>query len=155
MSTFDPNLFLDATTTEASLKRPPLPIGDYTAIIGEMTPRQWVSPKDATKSGMAIDVQLEIDVPGSVQEQLGLTQPTLKVKDGIMLDTTEAGGLDMSPGKNAKLRRYREATGLNIAGKPFNIRMLQGNAVKVKIGHREYPEGSGDLFEQVEGISAL
>ena len=33
MSQFDPQAFLDSTTTEASIKRPPLPIGDYTALI--------------------------------------------------------------------------------------------------------------------------
>jgi hypothetical protein len=60
----------------------------------------------------------------------------------------------MAPGKNGKLRKYREATNNNSAGKPFNIRMLGGQVVTVKIGHREYPEGSGDLFEQVAGIAA-
>jgi hypothetical protein len=154
MSQFDPATFLDATTTEASFKRPPLPVGDYRAVIGDLATRPWVSSKDPTKSGIAVDVPLVIDVPGDLQEQLGLTQPTLTVKDSIMLDLTPSGTMDMSPGKNAKLRKYRDATGNNVAGRPFNIRMLQGQIVTVKLDHREYPEGSGELFEQVQGVAA-
>jgi hypothetical protein len=154
MSQFDTSTFLDFTTTEESVKRPPLPEGDYTAVIGDLTTREWVSPKDPTKSGIAVDVQLRIDVPGDVQEALGLTESTLKVKDGIMLDLTPQKTLDMSAGKNGKLRKYRDATNNNKAGQPFNIRMLSGQVITVKIGHREYPEGSGDFFEQPTGVAA-
>lgn len=152
-TTFDPAAFLDFTTTEESVKRPPLPIDDYTAVIGDLTTRSWVSPKDPTKSGIAIDVPLVIDVPGDLVESLGLRESTLTVKDSIMLDLTESGSIDMGPGKNGRLRKYREATNNNKAGQPFNARMLSGQVVTVKIGHREYPEGSGDLFEQVVGIA--
>lgn len=153
MSQFDTSTFLDFTTTEESVKRPPLPEGDYTAVIGDLTTREWVSPKDPTKSGIAVDVQLLIDVPGDVQESLGLTETTLKVKDGIMLDLTPQKTLDLSAGKNGKLRKYRDATNQNKAGQPFNIRMLSGQVITVKIGHREYPEGSGDFFEQPVSVA--
>ena len=154
MSSFDPNSFLDFATEEQSLKRPPLPEGEYTAIIGELAVRDWVSPRDPTKSGKAFDVQLTIDVPGDVQAELGLTEPTIKTKDSIMLDLTPTGALDYSIGKNAKLRKYRDATNNNIAGKTFSPRMLIGQVITAKITHREYPEGSGDLFEQVAGVAA-
>lgn len=153
MSQFDASTFLDATTTEVSVKRPPLPVGDYTAVVGDLDTREWVSPKDPTKSGIAVDVQLTVDIPADVAESVGLTENTLKMKDSIMLDLTPQGGLDMAPGKNGKLRKYRDATNNNQAGKPFNIRMLSGNVITVKVSHREYPEGSGDLFEQVAGIA--
>lgn len=154
MSQFDASTFLDATTTEVSVKRPPIPVGDYTAVIGDLTTREWVSPKDATKHGIAIDVPLVIDLPQDIAASVGLIEPTLTVKDSIMLDLTEAGTLDMAPGKNGKLRKYRDATNNNQAGKPFNIRMLAGQVVTVKITHREYPEGSGDLFEQPASVAA-
>lgn len=153
-SAFDASAFLDFTTTEQSVKRPPLPVGEYIAIIGELEPRPWVSKTDASKSGMAFDVPLQIDVPGDLQAELGLNEPLLKVKDGIMLDLTPTNGLDMAAGKNGKLRKYREATGMNVAGQPFAPRMLTGKVVTVKIGHREYPAGSGDLFEEVLGVAA-
>jgi len=153
MSQFDASTFLDFTTTEESVKRPPIPVGDYTAVIGDLTTREWVSPKDPTKSGIAIDVPLTIDLPADVAEASGLREPTLTVKDSIMLDLTPQGAIDMAPGKNGKLRKYREATDNNKPGQPFNIRMLGGQVITVKIGHREYPEGSGDYFENPVSVA--
>lgn len=153
MSAFDAKNFLDLEMDAPLVKRPPLPIGDYIAIIGEPTIRSWVSPKDPTKSGQAVDFQLSVDVPPDVGEQLGLTEPIVKIKDGFILDLTPGNGLDMAPGKNGGLRKYREATDLNKPGDKFNLRMLTGRMVRVKIGHREYPEGSGDLFEDPLGVA--
>lgn len=155
-SAFDTAAFLDQTTTEQSLKRPPIPEGDYRGVIGELTPREWVSQKDPTKAGIAFDVPIDLDLPGELVEQLGLSSPTLKVKDSIMVDLTQTTppSIDYGIGKNAKLRKYRDATGMNVPGKPFAPRMLQGNVVTVKIKHREYPEGSGELFEDVVGVAA-
>lgn len=153
MSQFDAAAFLDATTTQESVKRPPIPAGEYRAVIGELVAEPWVSSRDPSKAGMKFNVPLTIDLPADVQAQCMLDSPTLTVKDSMMLDVNAAGQLDYAPGRNAKLRKYREATGNNNAGQPFAPRMLQGNVVTVKIGHREYPEGSGDFFENVEGIA--
>ncbi len=152
MSIFDATALLAATTTEQSTRRPPLPVGEYNAVIGDLTTEEWVSSKDATKSGVKLKVPLTIDVPGDVQTALGLNEPALKVTDSFIIDLTESGTIDWAPGKNGKIRRYRDATGNNVAGRPFNLLALQGQLVKVRIGHREYPEGSGDLFEQVDGV---
>lgn len=153
MSTFDTSSFLDFTTTEESVKRPPLPAGDYTGVIGDITVSDWVSRDDPTKAGKKFEVALTVDVPGDIAAEVGLLEPTLKMKDSVMLDLTESGSLDYGVGKNAKLRKYREATGNNVAGKPFNPRMLIGNVVTVKVNHREYPVGSGELFENVLGVA--
>jgi len=46
-SNFDPSQFLDATTTEALVKRPPLPAGqDFIGTIGEPKVRGWESKKE-------------------------------------------------------------------------------------------------------------
>jgi hypothetical protein len=153
MSQFDPAAFLDATLDAPLVKRPPLPVGDYVAVIGSPTTRTWVSPKDPTKSGVAVDLPLTIEVPAETQSALGLTQATISSKDGIMLDLTPSGGIDSTPGKNGKLRRYRDALDMNKPGDKFSFRQMEGKVLKVKIGHREYPEGSGDLFEEVVGIA--
>lgn len=155
MSTFDPQSFLDATFDAPTVKRPPLPVGDYTALVGEPTMRPWVSAKDPTKSGIAADYMMEVDVPSDVAERLKLNTSTIKVKYGIMLDLTPTGGIDNSPGANGGLRRFREALNMNKPGDSFNLRMAQGKAVKVKIGHREYPEGSGDIFEEIVGLGRV
>lgn len=154
MSSFDASTFLDFTTTEESVKRPPIPVGDYLGIIGELTADDWISSKDPTKSGKKFIIPITLDLPEDVWTAAGLNSGQLLVTDTAMLDITPQGSLDYAPGKNGKLRKYREATNNNKAGQPFNPRMLTGQAITVKIGHREYPEGSGDLFEQVQSVAA-
>jgi len=150
-SMFDPNILLDATLAEPTEKRPPLPVGDYTAIIGEVTAGTWQSAKDATKSGVKWNVPLELQVPADIQQQLGIELPTLKLTDSIMLDLTPQGGLDNSIGKNGRLRMYREALDMNKPGDVFGARKMQGQVVLVRITHREY---QGQLLEDVSKVAA-
>lgn len=155
-SLFDPSSFLSQETIEAATKRPPLPVGDYTATINDVKFRQWQS-KDGTKSGMAADIPLVIEVPAEVQAQLGLTQSTLTLTDGIFVDVTEAGMMDWAPGRNRQFRAYREATGQNVAGQPWSPAKLVGQPVKVKIAHRVIDQGAsaGDIVEDIKGIVKL
>lgn len=153
MSVFDPTSFLDAQTTQESKKRPPLPAGrEFVGIIGELKPRQWQSDKGGThKEGIAFDVPVTIDL--TAYPDLGekyKDTPQIVLMDSIMLDTTEGGAIDYSPGKNGKLRRYRESTNLNVAGQPFAPRMLTGRQVKVKISHRTY---EGELYDQIDSVA--
>lgn len=152
-SQFDPALFLDATTTEAAVKRPPLPAGQvFRGIVGEPKSRAWTSNKDPAnpKSGIAIDVPVEIDL-SPYKAQLGpefaeISKVTLV--DGIMVDmTADQKGIDWSPGKNGKFRRWRDALNMNVAGEPFSPRMMQGRMVSVKISHRVH---EGEIFDQVD-----
>lgn len=149
-SSFDPTAFLDATTTEASTRRQPIPAGsDVTAIIGEPKSRAWTS-KDQTKSGIAIDVPLLVDLSAypDLQSAVGVDKVTLQ--DSIMLDLTEAGAIDFGAGKNSKLRRYREALGMNVPGQPFSIRAMQGRTIKVKVKHRIY---EGEAYDEVDSVA--
>lgn len=149
-SIFDPASFLDATISEPSTKRPPLPIGDYTAVIGEVAARAWQGRADPTKSGIAWDIPLTIEVPAEIQSELGMTQATLSLKDSIMLDLTAGGTIDNGPGKNRGLRLYREACDLNKPGDSFSARMMQGRVVKVKITHEIYQDAP---VERVSGVT--
>ena len=151
MSQFDPATFLDATTTEASTRRNPIPAGlDLAGVLGEVKARTWQGTKDPSKSGVVMDVPVEIDLNAypDVMKQVGV--PKVTITDGIMLDLTEAGTIDFSPGKNGKLRRYREALGMNKAGEVFSFRMMQGRQIKVKISHRTY---EGDVFDQIDSVA--
>ncbi len=150
-STFDPSTFLDATVTTALTRRPPLNAGaDFTGVIGELQPRQWTGKTDPTKSGVAVDVPVEIDLNAYPSEKDRLGVDKVFLKDSIMLDRKEDGSLDMSAGKNGKLRRYREALGMNEDGQPFSIRQMQGRQIKVKIKHRTY---EGEVYEEVDGVA--
>jgi hypothetical protein len=150
--TFDPEAFLDLPIDTEFKKRPPLPIGDYTAMISEVKPRQWQGKQDPTKSGLAYDVTLVVEVPGAIVEQLGLAQPTLMLKDSIMLDLTPEGGIDGAPGRNRSLRNYREALDMNKAGEVFRAREMIGKPLRVKVTHELY---QNEPVERVSGVSRL
>jgi len=154
-SAFDPASFLDATTTEAATRRPPLPIeapgsadGLYVALVGEPKIRAWQGKADPSKSGFACDIPITIEVPAQLQEKLKL-QPQVILTGGGFIDTTPGGALDWSPGKNRVLRQYRDATGQNVAGQPFSLRMLAGKVVKVRISQEMY---EGDMLDKIAGI---
>lgn len=151
MSQFDPNLFLDATTTEALVKRPPLPAGiDIVGTIGEIKASAWQGKADPTKSGIKFDVPIKFDLTAypDLHKQIGADSVTLT--DTIMLDTTESGAIDYAPGKNAKLRRYREALGMNAPGEPFAPRSMQGRLIKAKIKHDPY---EGEIYDKIDSVA--
>lgn len=149
-SAFDPQILLQATTEVASERRAPLPVDEYTATVGEITVRSW-SSRDGSKSGLALDVPVIVEVPAELQADHGLP-PTLTVKDSIMLDLTETGGIDYGKGKNGRLRMYREALDMNKAGEPFAPGMMQGRYLKVRVKHEEY---EGNIQERVAGLAQL
>ena len=149
---FDPAQFLDVETTDNATKRPPLPVGDYTATVGEITCVPWQGRSDPSKSGLKYIVPLAIEVPPSIQQDLGLTVPTIKLTDGIMLDVTEGGTLDYSPGRNGSLRRYREALDMNKKGEVFSARKMTGRLLLVKLTHEIY---NGEIQERVGGVARL
>lgn len=151
-SSFNPETFLDATMTEPTEKRPPLPVGDYTAVVGAITARAWQGKADPTKSGIAWDIPLTLEVPAEIQAELKMDQSTLPLKDSIMLDLTENGTIDNSPGKNRRLRAYREATDMNKPGDVFSARKMEGKVIKVKITHDLW---EGQPIERVSGVVAL
>jgi hypothetical protein len=150
MSSFDPQSFLDAQITEPTVKRPPLPVGDYTAVIGEITARAWQGKTDPTKSGIAWDIPLSVEVPADVQAQLGLTTATITLKDSVMIDLTSEGMIDNGVGKNRRLRNYREATDLNKAGDVFSARKMVGTVIKVKVAHDVW---EGEPIEKIAGVA--
>ena len=104
---FSPEQFLDMQVTDANdTKVIPVPVGEYTGFVEEVKVRQWQSKKDPSMAGLALDIQWNIDDDG-VKQLLGREKVT--VKQGVMLDLTESGGLDMGKGKNLGLGRLREA----------------------------------------------
>lgn len=152
-SMFDPNSFLDMTTTEAnSTVSVPVPVGEYVAFIEKVEARPWKSAKDPAKAGMALDVIWNID---DQNVKALLERDKVTVKQGIMLDVTDEGGLDMGKGKNVGLGRLREATGLNDAGRPFGFRMLEGKAAKIAVSHRPDEKNTEVIYAEVKAVAKL
>lgn len=149
---FDPQSFLSATTSEqGSTTAQPIPIGEHLSVIENVEARQWTS-KDGSKSGLALDITHSIDSP-EVKAILGRDKVT--VRQGVMVDITPSGGLDMGKGKNVSLNRVREALGQNEAGKPWSPQMMIGKVCKVVIGHRpsDRPQDPpGTVFSDVNGV---
>lgn len=144
---FDAQQFLNITIDSPFTDRIPLPIGEYTALIGTVKPRTWVS-KDGTKSGVALDIPLVVDVPMDTQQSCGFG-PTTQLNDSAMIDLTESGmGFDFGPGKNRVLKDYREATDLNRPGEKFDLLMLQGKVIRIRITHYVY---EGKPREKIAG----
>ena len=157
---FDPQAFLDLPVDEAFERRPPIPAKDYTAIIQDVQARQWQSKDkynaDGTpKSGIAYDVTLSLQIPLDVREMTGLKTDTLTLKDSIMLDLNDQGGIDTSAGANRQLRNYREALDMNKPGVAFRAREMTGRMLLVRVKHEEYPVGSGNMQEKPAAVAKL
>jgi len=147
---FNPDQFLDTQVTESNdTKTIPVPVGEYTAVVEEVKCRQWQSKQDPSKSGLTLDITWMVD-DSAVKELLGRDKVT--VKQGIMLDLTESGGLDMGKGRNVGLGRLREATNLNAPGQPFSFSMLAGRVAKVNVSHRIDGE---NIYAEVKGVAKL
>jgi hypothetical protein len=147
--TFDADSFLQASVVGANdTKIIPCPIGEFPGIVSKISPRQWQS-KDGTQTGVALDVFWMVEDAGA---KAATGRDEVIVKQGIMLDTTPQGGLDMSQGKNVALGRLREAVGKNDPSQPFSFAMLPGLMAKVSVAHREY---NGDTFAEVKLVTKL
>lgn len=150
MSAFDPDLFLAQTVDQANdTKVIPCPAGEYPGYVKEFKARPWTSKQDPSVSGVALDVTWVVDDP-AVKQLLDRQEVT--VKQGIMLDMTESGTLDMGKGKNVGLGRLREALGLNVPGQAFSFGMLAGRVAKLTISHRVVGE---DVFADVKMVGKL
>ena len=56
----------------------------------------------------------------------------------------------MAPGRNRGLRRYYDATSLNKPGTTPNH--LAAQLLKSTVKHEVAKDGSGDLYERIDGI---
>ncbi len=150
-SQYDPATYLDATMDQPLTARPALTPGDYLATIGELKAESWTKKDDASKSGMKFNVGLKIQVT-SAEEQARQGSSEVTLFDTIFLDTTPSGGLDMSPGKNNQLRRYRVATKLNEPGQSFKPSMMTGRQVKVRVINEPY---QGEMKDRVDSVASV
>jgi hypothetical protein len=153
-SSFDPGQFLDATTSEALVKRPPLPAGQsFIGTITEMAVREWKSKKEdaKVKSGVAFDLKVEIDLQAYPEVQAQLNMLKVVLTPGIMIDLKEDGKtIDWGMGRNGALRRWREALGMNNPGETFSPRQMIGRQILAKIKHRVY---EGEFYDEIDSVA--
>jgi hypothetical protein len=151
MSMFDPNAFLEMTVDqENSTVATPTPVGEYLAVCDKVELREWKKKDDPSVAGLALDVLWSID---DANVKALLERDKVTVKQGIMLDITESGGLDMGKGKNVGLGKLREALNLNVKGQPFGFKMLEGRMAKVRVEHRLDPKNPDAIFAEVKAVA--
>jgi hypothetical protein len=147
---FDPQSFLDMSVEgENSTVSIPVPVGEYVAVAEKVDVRQWTGKHDPTKSGLTLEVFWNID-DANVKELLGRDKIT--VKQGIMLDLTESGGLDMGKGRNVSLGKLRAALDLNNPGQAFSFNQIPGRVAKIAVKHRIADE---NIYPEVGAVAKM
>ena len=149
MPIFDPETYLNATTTEsASTSMEPCPEGDFSATVKSADIKTWESKKTGT-SGIKLSLVWDID-DQAVKESLGRT--SLTCRQEFFLDLTDSGTIDYGKGKNISLGRLRDALGLNESGQPFAFSMLPGRAAMVHVQHHLDGE---NIYDEVKRVARL
>lgn len=152
--TFDPNEFLDQTVDAANdtkLINPPDNMsGDgYTILAEDVKCRTWQKRDDPSVSGLALDILWEIQ---DEEVKMFCGREKILCKQGIMLDLTDSGQLDMGKGKNTGLGKLREALDLNTPGQPFSFSMITGRIAKGFVQHRVVGD---DVYAEIKRVAKL
>lgn len=148
---FDPveaqNL-MEMALEENATRRDPLPQGETTAQIMELKFSGGVSQKTGNPWNR-MDCTLEISDPEYLAQIPGSPEKATTTL-GIMLDMNN-GQIATGPNKNIRLGRLRAAAGVN--GKPLSA--LQGQFVRITIGHKPHPTEEGVVLDEVTGYTQV
>ena len=128
----------------------PVPVGEYLGSCEKVDIRTWAKKDDPSQGGLALDLVWNLE-DEALKASLGRDKIT--VKQGIMLDLTETGGLDMGKGKNISLGRLREAISLNTPGQPFSFTMIPGRLARLSISHRPDKNDSSIVYAEVKAVA--
>lgn len=151
MSAFDLDTFMDASTTDAgSTSVNPIPAGEYTAIIKEMSkPREFTSKAGDARYVTDLTWEL-VNVDPKIIEEVG--RDTLTVRQSIWLDIAN-GTLDMGKGKNVSLNQVRDAVGQNVAGQPWSPKNLVGaGPALIVVSHRPDKDDPSRVYTEVKKV---
>lgn len=148
---FDPveaqNL-MEMALEENATRRDPLPQGETTAQIMELKFSGGISQKTGNPWNR-MDCTLEISDPEYLSQIPGSPEKATTTL-GIMLDMNN-GQIATGPNKNIRLGRLRAAAGVN--GKPLSA--LQGQFVRITIGHKPHPTEEGVVLDEVTGYTQV
>lgn len=147
MSNFNPEAFMNSTTSEAnSTQYTQVPEGEYNASIDAVTPR-------TTQTGKALlSVKWKVDDEGA-RNATGMAEPS--VFQTVWLDIKDDGTLDGGSGKNVGLGKLREALGQNQAGKPWAPGMLIGGVAKIRVKHSIDKRDNVTINAEVSAVTKL
>lgn len=149
---FDAEAFQNAVFSDANSTRTmPWPEGEYTGTIKKAEIRSGTISKGERQGQPWAGLSVQVEVDRSF-----LPEGVSSVASGmVMLDLTDAGGLDMRPGRNVNLGRLREAAGLNQPGQPFSFPMLEGRTVKISTGTRVDKSDPELQYTEIKGFKPV
>lgn len=147
MSNFNPEAFMNSTTSEASATQYlQVPEGEYNASIDTVTPR-------STQTGKALlSIKWKVD-DEAARNATGMAEPS--VFQTVWLDIKDDGTLDGGPGKNVGLGKLREALGQNAPGKPWAPGMLVGGVAKIRVKHSIDKRDNVTINAEVSAVAKL
>lgn len=149
MSAFNPDSFMNSTSTEANdTQYTPVPEGEFQAtidkveakVVGQETPRPILNVTWKTSDE-------------SVKNATGRAENS--VRQTIWLDVTESGGLDFGKGKNVGLGKLRDALGQNKPGQAWAPGMLVGGVAKIKVKHSIDKRDQVTVNAEVSAVTKL
>lgn len=147
---FSPEQFLDTQITESNATEfVPIPVGEYLGVADKVDVKQWAKKDDPSVCGLKLVITWGLDDAGLKEL---LNREKISVRQDIMLELTESGGLDMGKGRNVGLGRLREAVGLNTPGQAFSFSMLPGRMAKVLVKQRV--DGQ-TIYNEVGGVTKV
>jgi hypothetical protein len=99
-----------------------------------------------------MDVKHKIDTSRVEINGHAYPTPTRTIVDGFIVNTKEGNpnAIDYGPGKNGRIRQYRDALGLNEAGVTFSPRAMIGRQLRVKTKLDPY---EGDFFDKIDSVA--
>lgn len=152
---FDKDAFMQATIkTALSTKVKPVPVGEYIAQIVEVDARGGIIGK-GEKAGNpwgTMDVTWEIQDPALAAE---MNRERVRVRQGLMLDLTPEGMLDLGPERNVRYGKLRDAVGMNNPDKEFNPQMLVGQTARIQVTQRPDDADPSIIYNDVSRVAKL
>jgi hypothetical protein len=141
---FDLDTFMNSVTNEAgSTVLEPVPVGEYPATVDDLKPRN-------TKTGRLI-----LDVIWNIEDddlRAQLHRERVTVRQSVFIDTTPAGAIDFTKGKNVQLNRVREALGQNKEGEAWSPMQLRGaGPARITVSQR-IDDDTGNVYNDVKQV---
>ena len=147
LSSFNPDTFVNVEYEESiDTTITPIPVGEWSASSNSIKFRK-INTKDGERAVM--DVTWELLEEG-VRKETGLDHPTCR--QTVFLDLNDAGGLDMSKGKNRQLGLLREALGQNSNAR-WSPGMIEGQMATVTVVHNADREDPEIIYSNIKKVT--
>lgn len=142
--------FINQATGELSTERLLVPPGTYNNCYVRELKVQEGTINSGDRAGQPWAKLLVTWVLDHEELRKELDRSEVVLTQGIMLDVTADGKLDMGRGKNVRLGKFKKALGINDANSPLSDAIQRRAILNVK--HGQY---NGEPQEEIASVAAL